>query len=120
MFTLGTVHAQKDSNADLEQLNKISQAFIAAFNEKKPDDIAKLFVPDGELVLANGKIVLGHSDLAQHYSDAFAPDDSIQAALEVSSVRFITPTVATEDGTVHLTYDSWEISSHYYTAVQLK
>ncbi|MEM9281822.1 MAG: hypothetical protein AAGA96_08350, partial [Verrucomicrobiota bacterium] len=39
---------------------------------------------------------------------------------EASSVRFVTPDVTTEDGTIHLTYDSGEVSSHYYTAVQLQ
>ncbi len=120
MFTLGSAHAQKGSQADLEHLTKISQAFVDAFNEKKAEDIAKLFVPDGEVVLASGEIVLGQSDLVEHYSVAFSNDDTTQAALEVSSLRFITPTVATEDGTVHLTYESGEISSHHYTAVQLK
>ncbi len=120
LLTLGSVHAQSGSEADLEQLGKISQSFVDAFNAKNAEDIAKLFVPDGEVVLASGEIVLGHSDLIDHYTTSFAENSSLQAALEASSVRFITPTLVTEDGTVHLTHESGEISSHHYTAVQVK
>lgn len=91
-----------------------------AFNAGEAESIASLFVPDGELVLASGEIVIGRERLVEHYSAALAEQDRPQAALEAGSVRFLSEGLAVEDGTIHLTDSSGEISSHFYTAVHAK
>jgi hypothetical protein len=49
-----------------------------------------------------------------------ADDAKSSAALEADSVRFISPGVAVENGTLHITDAAGKVSSHDYTAVQLK
>ncbi|MEM6915151.1 MAG: nuclear transport factor 2 family protein [Verrucomicrobiota bacterium] len=112
--------AQDTPQNDLDVLSELSQKFVDSFNDRNAEAIAKLFVPDGEIVLASGTILIGQDDLTDHYTNVFASGEAPLAALEASSVRFVTPSVATEDGTIHLTYESGEVSSHFYTTVQLK
>ncbi|MEM1442630.1 MAG: SgcJ/EcaC family oxidoreductase [Verrucomicrobiota bacterium] len=121
LFLMSPAYSQEGSPGDdLEQLTTLSGKFVDSFNDRKAEAIAELFVPDGEIVLSTGAILIGRDDLTNHYTAVFASDEAPLAALEASSVRFVTPSVATEDGTIHLTYESGEVASHYYTAVQLR
>lgn len=108
------------SEDELSKLEQSAVSLIEAFNAGKAEDIASLFVPDGELVLASGELVIGRENILSHYSDVFADSDRAQAALEAGSVRFLTDDLAIEDGTVHLSYPSGGISSHFYNAVHAK
>jgi uncharacterized protein (TIGR02246 family) len=105
---------------DTAPLAKAAKDFLDAFNKGDAAAIAALFLPNGELVLASGELVSGRDEIKEHYTAVFAEDKDTKAAIEASSVRFVTPGVAIQDGTVHLTANSGEVSSHDYTAVQLK
>jgi len=115
-FCISSLSAQDD----LSKLEQSARSFVEAFNAGDADAIASLFVQEGELVLASGELVIGRANLAEHYSAAFSESDRPQAALEAGSVRFLTEDMAIEEGTVHLTEPSGEISSHFYTAVHAK
>jgi uncharacterized protein (TIGR02246 family) len=111
-----TVYSQED----LSKLEQSAVSLIEAFNEGDAEGVASLFVPQGELVLSSGELVIGTENLLSHYTTVFADPGRPQAALEAGSVRFLTGDVAMEDGTVHLTYPDGEISSHFYQAVHAK
>ena len=54
------------------------------------------------------------------YARTFAGEEDPKAALEAGSVRFVTPGIAVEDGTLHVTAPSGEVLSHRYTAVKVQ
>ncbi len=108
------------AGAELAALAKSAQSFVDAFNQGDAAAIAALFLPDGELVLASGELLAGQPEIKDHYAAVFAADKESKLALEAGSVRFLTPTVATEDGTVHLTSPSGEVSSTDYAAVHVR
>jgi len=113
--------AQDDPNAaKLEKLAASATAFVEAYNEGDAAALAALFLPDGEITLADGGVVSGRDEIEAFYAEVFAGEDDPQAALEAGSVRFITPTIAIEDGTFHVTAPSGEVISHNYTAVQVQ
>ncbi len=112
---------QEDPNkSKLEALAAHAASFVEAYNKEDPDALAKMFLPEGEIVLADGEVVAGRDDILEFYAEIFAGDEKSKAALEAGSVRFVTPGIAIEDGTLHITKPSGEVSSHYYTAVQVK
>ncbi len=117
---LSPASAQSGSMADMETLEQSAITFVKAFNKGDAETISNLFVPDGEVVLDTGALISGRKALQDHYTNVFSAPSRPEAALETNSVRFISPEVAVEDGTVHLTYASGEISSHHFTSVHLR
>lgn len=112
---------EEDANKpNLDALAANAAAFVEAYNKAEPESLAKLFLPEGELVLADGNVVGGRDEIRDFYQEVFAGDADPKAALEAGSVRFVTPGVAIEDGTLHVTKPSGEVVSHFYTAVQVK
>ena len=122
LLTVTVARAQQEdpNKSNLEALAAHAASFVEAYNKEDPDALAKMFLPDGEIVLADGEVVAGRDDILEFYAEIFAGDETSKAALEAGSVRFVTPGIAIEDGTLHITKPSGEISSHYYTAVQVK
>jgi uncharacterized protein (TIGR02246 family) len=122
LLTLTSARSQQDDpqKANLEALAANASAFVEAYNQADADAIAQRFLPDGEIVLANGEVVSGREEISEFYADLFSGDKDPKAALEAGAVRFPTPGIAIEDGTLHVTRPTGEIVSHFYTAVQIK
>jgi uncharacterized protein (TIGR02246 family) len=122
LLTLASARSQNaDPNAaSLEALAANAQAYVDAHNEGNPEGIAKLFIPEGEIILSSGEIVSGRDEIQQFYTDLFSGEKRPRAALEAGTVRFITPKLAIEDGTLHVTRPTGEVISHHYTSTQMQ
>jgi uncharacterized protein (TIGR02246 family) len=122
LLSLASARSQNaDPNkSSLEALAANAQAYVNAHNEGKAEAIANLFIPDGEIILSTGEIVSGRAEIQQFYADLFSGEKRPRAALEAGSVRFITPKLAIEDGTLHVTRPSGEVISHHYTSTQMQ
>jgi uncharacterized protein (TIGR02246 family) len=122
LIAITGLHAQDEdpNQANLDLLAANAASFVEAYNKGDAAALANLFLPSGEIVLANGEVVAGREEISRFYSEILTADNRPQAALEAGSVRFVTPGIAVEDGTLHVTLPSGEVISHYYTAVQVK
>jgi uncharacterized protein (TIGR02246 family) len=107
-------------SANLAALQKSAKAYVEAFNKGDAEALAKTYLPDGEITLANGTVIAGREEIQAFYEDEMADDAKSSAALEADSVRFISPGVAVENGTLHITDAAGKVSSHDYTAIQVK
>lgn len=123
LATLATAGAQ-ETDPSIAGLEKASEDFVKAYNEKKAADIAALFTEDAEMSDLKGEDrTTGRDAIKARYEAIFADETPPQMALEVSSVRLVAPNLAIEDGTVHLTPRGDENEpprSTTYTAVLLK
>jgi len=108
------------NDANLEALQKSAKAYVEAFNKADAEALARTYLPDGEITLADGTVITGREKIQEFYEDEFSEVEKSSAALEARSVRFVTPGVAIENGTLHITAPDGEISSRDYTAVQVK
>lgn len=122
LLSLASARSQDtDPNkASLEALAANAQAYVNAHNEGNAEAIAKLFIPEGEIILSSGEIVSGRAEIQQFYADLFSGEKRPRAALEAGSVRFVTPKLAIEDGTLHVTRPTGEVISHHYTSTQMQ
>ena len=106
--------------AKLEQLRAFAQSFVDAYNKGDATAIANTFLPDGQATLASGETVAGRESIQKFYEDVFAGEEDPQGALEAGAVHFVTPGIAIEEGTFHVTMPSGEVISHNYDAVQVQ
>jgi uncharacterized protein (TIGR02246 family) len=124
--TAGAEPAGKPAQADkpddaIETLGLAAERFVAAFNKRDASAIAALFMPSGEIRGRDGTIISGREEIETFYKGIFAADSVPGIALEASSVHFISPDIAIEDGVVHFTYAEDEpVRSISYTATQLR
>jgi uncharacterized protein (TIGR02246 family) len=125
--TTAVVRAQdapvEDPNAaQLEALSASAQRFIDAFNANDATAVAATYLPEGEILLKDGSLVVGREAIAEFYRESFEAEgeNKLQAAIEADSVRFVTPGVAIETGTLHITSADGVVTSHPYTSVQIK
>jgi uncharacterized protein (TIGR02246 family) len=122
LISATAVRSEEDdpNKANLDALAANASSFVEAYNKADSESLAKLFLPEGEIVLADGEVVSGRDEIGGFYAEVFSGEAKPQCALEAGSVRFVTPGIAIEDGTLHVTKPSGEITSHFYTAVQVK
>lgn len=112
--------ADKPDDA-IEALGLAARRFVAAYNERNAAAISGLFMPNGEIRGHDGNIISGRGEIEAFYSGIFAEDSVPGIALEASSVHFISPDIAIEDGVVHFTYAEDEpVRSISYSATQIR
>ncbi len=119
----GQDEAAADPNAaELEPLEASAKRFVEAFNQADAEAVAATYLPEGEILLKDGSILSGREAIAEFYRESFeeAGENKLQAAIEADSVRFVTPGVAIETGTLHITSADGVVTSHPYTSVQIK
>jgi uncharacterized protein (TIGR02246 family) len=108
---------------EISGLEKAASDFVVAYNNQDAAAISALFTENGELIDISGKnITSGRDEITSRYKAIFA-ENPLRIAIEVDSVRLVTPGLAIEDGTYHLTPADDETApprSTTYTAVLMK
>lgn len=98
-----TLLSAEETAADIAGLQKTAAAFVTAYNAHDSAALAALFTPDGELTdIHAARLISGRDRIEARYREIFA-ENPLHIAIEVGSVRFVTPGVAIEDGVFHLT-----------------
>ncbi len=101
-----------------ESLQSNAQEFVEAYNAKNTAGISTLFTLDAEMEMSSGLTLKGREEIEAYYDDVFTDRPEAQAALEVDSVRFLCPSIAVEDGALHITEAAGgEPASFRYTAL---
>lgn len=120
---LPALHAEEEPSPEIIGLQKAAADFVIAYNSKDAAAIAALFTENGEMTDTTGAdITSGRAEIKARYDELFAGDDASSAAIEVASVRLVTPHVAIEDGSFHVDPpgDDAPVRSFTYTAVLVK
>jgi uncharacterized protein (TIGR02246 family) len=107
--------------AALDALKVSAERFVEAFNRADAEAVAATYLPGGEITLQDGTVLAGREAITAFYREGFEEDGETKprAAIEVDSVRFVTPGVAIESGTLLITKAGDVTTSHPYTAVQI-
>jgi uncharacterized protein (TIGR02246 family) len=112
-----------EETQELAGLEEAAAAFVTAYNNADAAAIAALFTEDGEMAdLTGTDLTSGRAEILARYEEVFS-GEPLQIALEVDSVRLVTPDLAIEDGIFHITPADDESApprSTAYTAVLAK
>lgn len=108
-------------NPDWIALQGSAKAYVEAYNTGDEVAIADLFTPGAEMVREDGSKITGREEIEAFYEALFARNPETQVALEATSVRFLSPRVAVEDGSLHVTEAvDGEPASFRYTTLHVR
>jgi uncharacterized protein (TIGR02246 family) len=99
----GSVADDKADPADEKAIREQNEAFVAAFNKGDIQAMAAIYAPDADFLSAEGKRVKGRAELEKYFAKGFAESKGLKLKHSDSSIRFLKPDVAIDDGT-------WEIT----------
>lgn len=119
-----TDHAAADDkpSPDEEAIRATGDTFVTAYNSADAKAIAAHFTPDAEYIDDEGQVFQGRTEIQEAMSRCLAAHPGVEMEMNIFSIRFVTPTVAVEDGTTGITADDDDAETVYtrYTAVHVK
>ena len=106
---------------DEKAIRLVVDAFTKAYNSGDAKTIASLFVADGEIVNEEGESVQGREGIERTFVEIFKANPKSQIKVSIQSLRFVSPTVAMEDGVSTVSRKSGEPAErNRYTVVHVK
>ncbi len=110
-----------DQSADETAIRHVVEAFTKAYDAGDSKAIAALFTPEAEIVSADGTIHQGRDAIESDFAEEFKQYPKARIKVDVQSIRFLSPTLAIEEGTSIVTHDFGGPSEHTrYEVVHVK
>jgi uncharacterized protein (TIGR02246 family) len=106
--------------AEEKAIRQAVAGFSAAFNKGDLDALMAYWSPEGEYVNETGKSYRGKSQLRALLKKALAAARGQKHSINITSIRFLKPDVAQEEGTTTLAPADGNIDRGRYTALWLK
>ena len=110
-----------DQAADQAAIEKAIESYTAAFNAQDAKALAAHWSPDAVYVNPlTGSQVEGRDAIAKEFTGILAELKDTKLAVEVQSIRFISPGVAVENGIARLISADGQPEESSYTAIHVK
>ena len=82
-----------------EEIAKIANSFVDAFQKGDAKAIAALWTPDADYIDDAGQVTQGREAIEKSFADLFAAQKGLKVRIDVASLRFPAENIAIEDGT---------------------
>lgn len=79
--------------------------FEKDYNAGDAKALESLFIPDGEIIAADGAAHQGRDEIEGEFADIFKQHPKSTIKDEIQSIRLLTPNLAVEEGTCTVTFD---------------
>ena len=110
-----------DQAADKAAIEKAIESYTAAFNAKDAKALAAHWSPEAVYINPlTGNQVEGREAIAKEFTATLAALKNAKLAVEVESIRFISPGVAVENGAAKLISADGQPEESSYTAIHVK
>jgi len=116
-------HAQQpnDQAASEEAIRKAAASYVEAFNKQDAQAVSEHWSPDAVyLIQSTGDEVVGRVAIAKQFAATFKEQPAAKLAVTVTSVQFVSPNVAVENGTAKIVSPSAEPEEIEYSAVNVR
>jgi len=121
LFGASTWADDKGNAAEEKALKKRAEDFIAAFNGGDAKALAGFWTEDGDYVDQAGHTLSGRKAIQQAFEQQFAAAKGAKLHIDATSLRFVKPDLAIEDGTTELDYgNDAPPTGARYTAVHVR
>jgi uncharacterized protein (TIGR02246 family) len=106
---------------DEKAIRATVDAMTKAFNAKDAPAVAELFTPNAEIVDEEGNAYQGREAIKEVFAAGFAENPKSQIKSLISSIRFVTPSVAVEEGMSTVRHEENKpVDRSRYTVVHVK
>lgn len=113
--------ATETSSADEAAVRETGTAYVAAFNKHDAEALAAFWSTDAVYTnRISGEKVVGRPAIAEQFKTLFAAQPELKLAVDVESVRLLSPNVAVENGTAKFAAAQGEAEEVSYGAVYIK
>ena len=116
----GAQGAPPGPTAEERAILAVDEAFVRAYNEGDAKGLAALFTDDAEIVEEDGLHYQGRDLLARSLAETFEANKGAKIALDVESIRFLTPDSAKEEGRSIVTPVKGPAVSRPYTVLYVR
>jgi uncharacterized protein (TIGR02246 family) len=111
----------KEAPDDVAAVRAVSAAYVEAYNKRDAAALAELWSPEAVYTDRNsGEEFVGRAAIAEQFKEMFAAQPDAKLAVDVDSVRLLSPSVAVEQGTARVIEKDAEPVAVDYTAVYVK
>jgi uncharacterized protein (TIGR02246 family) len=112
--------SEKDRSEESAAVRQAAEAYIAALGRGDAAQLAASWTPEGDFIDSQGQKTKGRELAKRAGIRSRKGIDDQKLTITVDSIRFVTPEVAIEDGTVDSPADADEFSVAHYTAIWVK
>src|SRR4051812_9528723 len=88
----------RSDSKDKAAVAKNAEAFVEAFQKADAKALAAYWTPDGDFTDQEGKHLKGREAIEKAFAALFAENKGLKLHIHSQSLRFVTPSVAIEDG----------------------
>ncbi len=108
-------------SADERAIRAVAAAYVKSYNVHDAKAVAALFTSDAQIVDARGDAIQGNAAIEQVFNDLFREFPQATTSVTIKSIRFLSPSLAVEDGTAHVKLAEGEpIEPNDYAVVHVK
>lgn len=120
-FTLTpAAKAQGPDSKEAATIRQAAKEYVAAVNRGDADAIAAFWTEEGDLVDGSGRVSKGRDLAKAAAARERGAEAEARLAVTVDSIRFLTPEIAVEDGTVESHGDAGQLMFGRYSAIWVK
>lgn len=107
--------------ADEDAIQATADSYVKAYRSRDAKAVAAHFTSDAEYIDENGNVYEGRQEIEELLAACFEKNPEIDMELEIGVIRFISPGVALEDGSLTVSYGTdGEPVDTQYTAIHVK
>lgn len=107
--------------ADEAAIREAGRAYVKAYNAHDAKALAALFAVRAEFIDEDGDHIIGREAIEKSFVELFNERPNAQIAVEVRSIKMLTPNIAVEEGNVGVTReDGGDDAVSSYMAVNVK
>ncbi len=95
--------SRRNASDHEKAIRALDDRFVREYNRGDSKALASLFTDDAEAIEAEGDRYQGREPIERRFAQTFAASPGVKIAIEVGSVRFLSPDVAKEEGATVIT-----------------